>query len=241
MKTTLQEKAYNWIIQKIYSGELKAGDPLRVEAFASQIGISMTPVREALARLEKEGITENIPYCGCKIRKLSSAEKEELFLFRGCIEAACVEKAIERCGENSFRELDKIVDEMEFLLKNTSMDDKNISSIMIKNDMDFHNKIIEISGCSIVAGFARSYNILAHSVLISLELERFRGKCLEVTEHVISQHRAIITAMRLGWKRAAAELAREHVAHRRESFEDKRTSEDEKNDKRKRRKCIEAS
>lgn len=237
MKTTLQEKAYNWIIQNIYDGKLKSGDPLRVEALAEQLDISMTPVREALARLEKEGIAESIPYCGCKIRKLTLEEKEELFLFRGSIEAACVEKAVERCGEESLRELDEIVDNMESLISRTDLDAGEISRQIRKCDMDFHNKIIEISGCNIIAGFARACNILAHSVLISTELEESRNRCMDMAAYVVSQHRAIMTAMHQGWKRAAAELVREHVVQSRRAFIEK---EDKEKTPRRTRKCVKA-
>lgn len=81
-KTSLAEQARNALLESIVSGKLAAGTRLTEEALSQQYGISRTPVRDALARLEADGLIERLPSRGYQIKKLDPAAVEELLSCR---------------------------------------------------------------------------------------------------------------------------------------------------------------
>ena len=91
-KPTLQSKAYQMILDKIISGEFQPGAEMREAPLAQALGISVTPIREALRRLEREGWLETFPYRGCFMRRISREELIQLSLMRESLEVVCVEQ-----------------------------------------------------------------------------------------------------------------------------------------------------
>ncbi|RMH52683.1 MAG: GntR family transcriptional regulator [Alphaproteobacteria bacterium] len=87
------EAAHAAIIDLIRGGALMPGDRLREELIAERLGLSRTPVREALRRLEAEGIVEHRPRVGAAIRRLGHAEIVELYEMRMVLERTAAELA----------------------------------------------------------------------------------------------------------------------------------------------------
>lgn len=78
----------------IIGGELKDGDPIRQDEIARLFNISRIPVREAIARLEQQGLVKNHRYKGAVVAGLSVAEAGEIFDFRRLVEAQVVRRAV---------------------------------------------------------------------------------------------------------------------------------------------------
>lgn len=70
----------------IASGELQAGEWLRQERLASELGISYTPIREALKLLEVEGLVEHVPYRGVRVVKFNAEDVLDLYVMRSVLE-----------------------------------------------------------------------------------------------------------------------------------------------------------
>jgi DNA-binding GntR family transcriptional regulator len=79
---TISEQAYQLMRERILTGSLAAGAPVRQDAVAEELGVSKIPLREALSRLEQDGLLSSSPNRGYVVRALTSAEAEEVFQLR---------------------------------------------------------------------------------------------------------------------------------------------------------------
>jgi DNA-binding GntR family transcriptional regulator len=102
----------------ILSGEIKDGSAMRQDALAEQMGTSRIPVREALSRLENEGLVVSFPHRGYVVTGLSRNDIEELFDLRGLIEPELMRHALPRITEHGIAEAQKILDEFDVALSN---------------------------------------------------------------------------------------------------------------------------
>jgi DNA-binding GntR family transcriptional regulator len=94
VRVTVADATTDQLRRLIISGELADGTPLRQEALAEELGVSRIPVREALSRLEGEGLAANFPHRGYVVTALSRDEIAELFDLRALIEPNLISLAI---------------------------------------------------------------------------------------------------------------------------------------------------
>jgi DNA-binding GntR family transcriptional regulator len=92
---TMAEAALERLREAIILGELTPGTPLRLEDLANSLGTSISPVREAVRRLEALGLAEHIPHHGAKVTGLDVEELRELFSVRLALETLAVRRAAE--------------------------------------------------------------------------------------------------------------------------------------------------
>jgi DNA-binding GntR family transcriptional regulator len=110
-RRTVAAEAAEILRQRILTGDLKAGQPIRQEQIAQELGVSRIPLREALKQLEAEGFVTIEPHKGAVVSTLSLAEVEELFELRIHMETWLLRDAIPRMREADFAQLDAIIDE----------------------------------------------------------------------------------------------------------------------------------
>jgi len=110
-RRTVAAEAAEILRRRILSGDLKAGQPIRQEQIAQELGVSRIPLREALKQLEAEGFVTIEPHKGAVVSTLSLAEVEELFELRIRLETWLLADAIPRMREADFAHLDAIIDE----------------------------------------------------------------------------------------------------------------------------------
>jgi len=110
-RRTVAAEAAEILRRRILSGDLKAGQPIRQEQIAQELGVSRIPLREALKQLEAEGFVTIEPHKGAIVSTLSLAEVEELFELRIRLECWLLADAIPRMREADFAHLDAIIDE----------------------------------------------------------------------------------------------------------------------------------
>ncbi|HEY0271270.1 MAG TPA: GntR family transcriptional regulator [Sphingomonas sp.] len=79
---TLSDQVVEFVRERILSGEVPSDAPIRQDALAAELGISKIPLREALARLEQDGLLQSHPNRGFFVRPMSSAELEEIYALR---------------------------------------------------------------------------------------------------------------------------------------------------------------
>lgn len=109
---SLAETALVHLRSLIVRGDLELGQPLSERQLADDLGISKTPVREALAQLRNEGLVLIYPQRGAFVFTLSAREVEAICEFRSAVESAALKLAIERDPEGFSAELEKIVTDM---------------------------------------------------------------------------------------------------------------------------------
>jgi DNA-binding GntR family transcriptional regulator len=110
-RRTVAAEAAEFLRQRILAGELRAGQPIRQEQIAQELGVSRIPLREALKQLEAEGFVTIAPHKGAVVSTLSAEEAEELFALRLQLEAWLLRDAIPRMREADFAHLDALIDE----------------------------------------------------------------------------------------------------------------------------------
>src|SRR5499426_349052 len=92
-KRPLKEDIFDVLHEKIISGAYKPGDWLRQDDIATQLGVSMTPVREALDLLVSAGLAERVPYRGVRVRETSTKDVVEAYGLRLVLEVVIAQDA----------------------------------------------------------------------------------------------------------------------------------------------------
>ncbi|MCR4724997.1 MAG: GntR family transcriptional regulator [Clostridia bacterium] len=106
---TLKDRVYAYIVDHIARGDLRAGNKINEAAVCEELGVSRTPVREALILLASEDILESYPHKGFVIKPLTDRDVEELYEIIGALDGLTARLA---CGKLS----EPVLKEMEFYL-----------------------------------------------------------------------------------------------------------------------------
>ncbi|WP_372761389.1 GntR family transcriptional regulator [Pseudoalteromonas sp.] len=101
------------IREKILTGEIKGGEPLRQAALASELNVSRIPVREALLQLEAEGLVHFEAHKGATATQLSAAQIDEIFDLRALLEAELLSHSIAHLSEQDLAEAEHILSQLE--------------------------------------------------------------------------------------------------------------------------------
>lgn len=103
------------IREKILSGDIKAGEPLRQAALAEELNVSRIPIREALLQLEAEGLVNFEPHKGATATSLSASQVDEVFELRALLESELLKHSIPLLTEEDFTEAEDLISQMETL------------------------------------------------------------------------------------------------------------------------------
>lgn len=133
-RTPLGEQAYLQILQRIQRGAIASGSKLRDAAIAAELGVSRTPVREALLRLSREGLLSADAGRGFRLAPLDPAELHEI----GSILAALEPLALDHSPEPSSQRLDRLSD----IIRRLEQTRGDIAGC-IELDDDFHRVLLE--------------------------------------------------------------------------------------------------
>jgi DNA-binding GntR family transcriptional regulator len=109
---SIREHAYIYLKEMILEGELKAGDRLIERELAGKLGISRTPIREALFRLESQGFVKTVPRKGVVVSNISVSEVIEVFTILASLEVLAVKLAAGRMDRETQLELDQKIEEL---------------------------------------------------------------------------------------------------------------------------------
>lgn len=120
--------------EKILTGEIVAGQPLRQASLANELSVSRIPVREALLHLEAEGLVTFEPHKGASATELSAAQVDELFELRAMLEGDLLAASLVNITDEALTEATNILVEL-----NNSLDKENSANIWSKLNYDFHN------------------------------------------------------------------------------------------------------
>jgi DNA-binding GntR family transcriptional regulator len=110
---TKLDLAEQLLIRSIASGEIGPGEPLRQVELAERLGVSPTPVREALRRLEAQGLVVRQAHRGVRVAEVEPAEMAELYIIRGALEGLAVEHATPNLTKKDLAALEQIHQKLE--------------------------------------------------------------------------------------------------------------------------------
>lgn len=132
------------IKQMILNYDLRPGQKLEHQALSDRLGMSRTPVREALGRLTEEGFVVRLPHKGYFVPEITEAEAKELFDLREWLELYSVERAIANSTPRDLRALRAVLGSYKEAIA------RGVSRQMFLIDKNFHLKIAEIGGGSVL-------------------------------------------------------------------------------------------
>jgi DNA-binding GntR family transcriptional regulator len=194
--TTSRERVLTSLRELILTGDLQAGERLAEADLATRLGVSRTPVREALTRLEAEGLVEHVPNRGARVASWSLAQLEAVFELRSVLEPRLTGLAAENATADDVDELERLARRMlDVGLPGPGQD---LDAVVPLNRV-FHDRLVELAGHAALAG------ALAGAVQAPLQRRNFHTYDDASMRRSLAHHLEIVDALRAGdatWARA---------------------------------------
>jgi DNA-binding GntR family transcriptional regulator len=210
--------AYEFLKSSVLSGHFNPGERLTEEHLAKKLGVSRTPVREALHKLESEGLIKPLETRGFIVSRDSKDEVEELFELRAILEGYALRMISERISEEDLKQLDRLVAGAEDALRRKRMEE------VFKWNTKFHDTLH-----GIVVDKKRLHRLLVN---IRKYVLRYRMDTLQYPDggkRAVDGHRKILLALKLKDPDLCERMMREHIQEAKadaEQFLFERTYED---------------
>ncbi|MBN2555119.1 MAG: GntR family transcriptional regulator [Anaerolineales bacterium] len=195
----LKDWAYQYIKDRIFRSQYPPGSLLKIEVLSRELGISRTPIREALLRLEQEGLVVTRRRVGSYVAEFSTQEFVELLEIRALLEGFGVNLLAGLLTEAELAELENMISACE-----TEVNEGNPAAFA-SHDIAFHNYLIQ-----------RAPNPWLAKLIRPIESLRVRQRSIapENLDHVVAslaEHRAIFEALRAGNGTLAAACVQAHL------------------------------
>ena len=204
-RASLSEKIYEAIKADIISFNLTSGTMLLEQELAHRFKVSRTPVREALRKLEQEGLARIILRKGAFVPEVSARDAAEIDEIRLYLEGAAVRKAASSISADKLDELEASLD----ALNQVGLKNEDYQAIF-EFDCRFHDEILKAAGNKWMRDTVlRLFNVIHRARAINTEKRYFES---------IAELRAIIAALRAGDPQAAERAMREHITNARFSI-----------------------
>jgi DNA-binding GntR family transcriptional regulator len=193
---TLSRQVYQQLLRQIFSGELTPGSPLREAELSAQLGVSRTPVREALGRLSEYGVVESRPNHGCVVCRLGREQLIHLHEVREALEGMAIELACGKLTDADFAYLDELAEAAR------DQSSPNYFSACDEFDVKLHGMIAERSGNPILAREIRKLQDMTMMIHDQLESVLIGGRRVdpeeqwEIRRNGWDEHVRIIDALR---------------------------------------------
>ena len=199
--TTSADYAYQELRHRIITKQLKPGQRLPEVTIAVQMGVSRTPVREALRRLASEGLVIIIPNSGARLAAPTAKEIEDTFLVREQLECLAISLAAERVGERHLRRLEEAIVE-----ESRAIDHRDLEVYLEVNE-SFHKTVADASGNKVLAEYVE--NILARTNAYIVFYDPFYKT---ETIPTVDAHKEILVALRSHDGERCVKLMRRHLS-----------------------------
>lgn len=204
----LYEEVADRIRELIYHAELEPGEWVDEKALCERLGISRTPLREALKVLASEGLLVLQPRRGCQVRTLSREELEELFPVMAVLEGLCAREAVEKCSAADIARLDAMHAGLEAAAAAGDID------AYYEQNCEFHGEVYQLSGNRwlqrMVADLRKILRLARHRQLTR------PGRLQES----LQEHRRIMEAFHRREAAQAEQAMQEHLSRQRDVLRD---------------------
>lgn len=195
----LRDVVFKTLRQAILTGELKPGERLMEIHLADRLGVSRTPIREAIRKLELEGLVTMIPRRGAEVAQISASNLKDVLEVRQALDALGVELACERITEEGLKELKEACD---YFAKVTSTKD---ATVITKADVALHDVIIAATGNE------RLQQMISN---LSEQMYRYRFEYIKDSSYhalLIEEHRRIYESIAARDKESAVKEIQQHI------------------------------
>ena len=195
----LRDVVFENLRAAILDGNLKAGQRLMEVQLAEQLGVSRTPIREAIRKLELEGLVVMLPRKGAYVANMSCKDLIDVLEIRASLEGLAAYLAAERRSDEEIVALEKVAKEFETCVREADIEG------VLKKDIDFHEKI-----------FMMANNKKLYQLITSLweQVHRFRVTYVsnyDASLSLVEEHNRILQAIKTGDGELAKKYATEHI------------------------------
>lgn len=204
----LRDVVFHTLREAILKGDLKPGERLMELQLADKLGVSRTPIREAIRMLQQEGLAVTIPRRGAEVAKMTEKDMEDVLQIREALEILAVRLASEKITEDEIVQLEEKVSEFEEAL--TTGDVKLIA----QTDVDFHDII---------------YNAAENPKLVTMlnnlreQIYRYRVEYLKdaaIYPRLVAEHKEIIRGLKNRDKEFVVGKMKEHMDNQANAVKD---------------------
>ena len=202
-ENSLRSHVFQSIRDNILNGTYKEHEELREVALGKELGVSRTPVREALRQLELEGLVTIIPNQGAFVTGITEKDVQDIYEMRFMLEGLCARWATEHIKEEQIEELEEIIFLSEFHSRREGSSADQVADL----DGRFHMVLYEASQSRILS------HVLTDFHRYSLMARRSSMVSEERARKSIREHKQILRAIRDRDANLAEQLANEHVLH----------------------------
>ena len=195
----LRDVVFKTLRQGILTGELKPGERLMEIHLADRLGVSRTPIREAIRKLELEGLVTMIPRRGAEVAQISAQNLKDVLEVRQALDALGVELACERITDEGLAELKEACDHFAEMTKTKD------ATIITKADVALHDVIIRATGNE------RLQQMISN---LSEQMYRYRFEYIKDSSYhalLIEEHRRIYESIAARDKEQAVKEIQEHI------------------------------
>lgn len=198
---TKSEWAYLQLLRWIQTGVLRPGERLDQQDLADRLDVTRIPIRQALVRLEADGLVQSRPHQGAVVTGLSLADAEDVYASRMALEAMLAARAAERMSKETAERLAEVLSAQKAAFEGGDF------AAFIELDRRFHTETYR------EAGFPRSLELVSR-------LRDLSGRYISAflcsparARQAMKEHQDILRALRTGKPEDAAEATRRHIEH----------------------------
>lgn len=197
----LRDVVFNTLREAILKGELQPGERLMELQLAARLGVSRTPIREAIRMLEQEGLAVTIPRKGAEVAKMTEKDMQDVLQVREALDELAATIACEQMTEEQLSDLVRAMHEFEESTK--TGDIKKIA----ESDVKFHDIIYHATG-----------NLKLVSMLSNLreQMYRYRVEYLKDKKNypkLLKEHQEIVDGLAAKNKVRVTEMMHQHVGN----------------------------
>lgn len=195
----LRDVVFNTLRQAILTGELKPGERLMEIHLANRLGVSRTPIREAIRKLELEGLVTMIPRRGAEVAQITEKSMKDVLEVRRTLDALSAELACERITPDEEEALKKACLDFEEAVKTKD------AKIIAKADVALHD---------IIAAATGNQRLIQLINNLAEQMYRYRFEYIKDAsqhERIIQEHRIIYESIMKKDKEAASNMAKTHI------------------------------
>lgn len=195
----LRELVFEALREAIVKGDLAPGERLMEVQLAEELGVSRTPVREAIRRLELEGYAVMVPRKGAYVASLSAKDVADVFEIRTALEGLAAELATERITEEELEELER---RLHFVARRVEEGDL---SRLVEADTEFHDLLYRAS---------RNQRLVQIIGNLREQIQRLRAASLATPgrmQEMLAEHKQIVEAVARRNGALARRLAEQHI------------------------------
>ena len=202
----LRDVVFNTLRKAILTGELQPGERLMEIHLANQLGVSRTPIREAIHKLALEGLVIMIPRRGAEVAQITEKSLKDVLEVRRALDALCAELACDRITEAEKKQLQKACSDFE---KATVTGD---ATTIAEADVTLHDIIVAATGNERLIQLVNN---------LSEQMYRYRFEYIKDEnkhKHLVEEHRMIYDSIVRHDKEGAARAAKLHIDNQEKSI-----------------------